>query len=32
VAAQALAHLYEVAAQLAELSALLGDDEAGDTS
>jgi transcriptional regulator with XRE-family HTH domain len=28
VAEEAIAHLYEVAAQLAELSALLGDDEA----
>ena len=33
VAAQALAHLYEVAGKLAELSAMLGDDEAAeDTS
>ena len=30
VAAQAIAHLHEVAGKLAELSALLGDDEAGE--
>jgi transcriptional regulator with XRE-family HTH domain len=30
LAAEAIAHLHEVAGQLAELSALLGDDEAGE--
>jgi len=30
LAAEAIAHLHEVAGKLAELSALLGDDEAGE--
>jgi hypothetical protein len=30
LAAEAIAHLHEVADKLAELSALLGDDEAGE--
>jgi hypothetical protein len=30
VATDAIAHLYEVAGKLAELSALLGNDEAGE--
>jgi hypothetical protein len=30
LAAEAMAHLHEVAGKLAELSALLGDDEAGE--
>jgi transcriptional regulator with XRE-family HTH domain len=32
LAAEAIAHLHEVAGKLAELSALLGDDEAGEGS
>jgi hypothetical protein len=32
LAEEAIAHLHEVTAKLAELSALLGDDQAGEAS